>query len=575
MPVFSVVGHRTLALAGAAAVVLASVAVVTPASAAQLTVCKSGCPYTEVGPALAAAHDGDTIRVGAGVYAGGLHITKSVTVIGAGRDLTVIRGGGPVITIGTAWAATEPTVALRALTVTGGVSRTGPWSDFFFGASGVIATGGGIEVPLAANFEDGATVTLTDTAVVGNRVAPTTTLPGGPECSPGVQCPFAAALGGGIFSGGNLTLVRTSLSNNLGGTAAGLTTPTSDVEGGGLFSIQGDVVVRDSVMEGNRISASAPNGNYVDSGGAYLGGRSVVMSHSVVRGNSAILTAAAPTISDPVSHAGGMHVGENVSPATISDTVISYNTVVATNTVGHMYADSGGMQGNTLLGLYGDNFDHNSVYSATLPGSTGPALGDSGAGEVSGTITRTRVTNNTMTSVSFAGDASSGAGGVLFSGTMTESVVSGNKVVVDAAHGRADITGVGIQAGDFELTVANTSVTGNVGAAAGLRGGSAHGAGIWDAPVFQGPPGGPMTLTGDTITGNKLIGGPRVTITGAGVYTTYPLTRSTTTVAGNFPDQCVDCGTTAAAKEMQRPGGTARWTPRHTGTAADLVTRHR
>jgi len=93
-----------------------------------------------------------------------------------------------------------------------------------------------------------------------------------------------------------------------------------------------------------------------------------------------------------------------------------------------------------------------------------------------------------MTTVSYAGDASSGAGGVLFSGTMTRSVVSGNKVVVTAAHGRADITGVGIQAGDFALTVANTSVTGNVGAAAGLRGRSAHGGGIWDAPVFQGPP---------------------------------------------------------------------------------------
>ena len=33
-----------------------------PAFAATLNVCPSGCPYAEIAPALAAAHDGDTSR---------------------------------------------------------------------------------------------------------------------------------------------------------------------------------------------------------------------------------------------------------------------------------------------------------------------------------------------------------------------------------------------------------------------------------------------------------------------------------------------------------------------------------
>ena len=50
--------------------------------------------------ALDAAHDGDVIRIGKGVFAGGITITKSVTLIGRDARRTIIRGGGPVISIG-------------------------------------------------------------------------------------------------------------------------------------------------------------------------------------------------------------------------------------------------------------------------------------------------------------------------------------------------------------------------------------------------------------------------------------------------------------------------------------------
>ena len=38
-----------------------------PASAATLEVCQRGCPYTQLGPALAAAHRGDNITIGPGI----------------------------------------------------------------------------------------------------------------------------------------------------------------------------------------------------------------------------------------------------------------------------------------------------------------------------------------------------------------------------------------------------------------------------------------------------------------------------------------------------------------------------
>jgi hypothetical protein len=42
----------------------------TPASAATLTVCHSGCAYTQIGPAVAAAGSGDTVSVASGTYLG-------------------------------------------------------------------------------------------------------------------------------------------------------------------------------------------------------------------------------------------------------------------------------------------------------------------------------------------------------------------------------------------------------------------------------------------------------------------------------------------------------------------------
>src|SRR5436190_22955670 len=86
------------------------------AAAATLTVCPSGCAFSQIAPALAAAKNGDTIVIAAGTYTGGLTVDVSVKLIGAGAGQTIISGGGPVVTIGVAGAASEPAVSIDGAT---------------------------------------------------------------------------------------------------------------------------------------------------------------------------------------------------------------------------------------------------------------------------------------------------------------------------------------------------------------------------------------------------------------------------------------------------------------------------
>ena len=64
-----------------------------------ITVCKEGCDYTTIQPALDAAPSGGVVSVGPGVYVGGITITKSVTLIAANAKRTVISGGGTSTTV--------------------------------------------------------------------------------------------------------------------------------------------------------------------------------------------------------------------------------------------------------------------------------------------------------------------------------------------------------------------------------------------------------------------------------------------------------------------------------------------
>src|SRR3984957_3197042 len=115
----AVVGRRVAALAAVVAAALVCVWT-APADAATITVCESGCAHRQIAPAIRAASPGDEILVGPGTYRGGFDIPTDLTLAGSGADRTTISGGGPVVTVGTAGASTEPTVQIRDVTITGG-----------------------------------------------------------------------------------------------------------------------------------------------------------------------------------------------------------------------------------------------------------------------------------------------------------------------------------------------------------------------------------------------------------------------------------------------------------------------
>ena len=513
-----------------------------PAFAATLDVCPSGCAYAEIAPALAAAHDGDTIKIGAGTYDGGLTVDVSVELVGAGANSTIINGGGPVVTIGEFGASSEPTVSIDGVTITGGITRSSPESTPFTGQEGVFAAGGGVEIPPNADFCGGARVTITNSVITGNRVAPSDTAPVGPD-GPSGPCPFAFAGGGGIDSWGTLRLSNTTVSNNRVGSASGLSTLASDATGGAITSFLGPLRISGSVIHGNQASASAPNGRFAEGGALSVSGGTVKLTNSSVTDNSGALAASLPNSVELLANGGGIHVSGDVSTVKIRNTTISGNSISMTNSVGDAEAFSGGIHVNLGVDFTMSNsvVGHNSVSSSTLAGSSGNAEGDSGAGELLGTINNTRLTGNTVTASSAAGDATAFAGALIYFGSITDSVISDNHVHASSPSGTVFAAGGALVVDEPGASLRNSELSANTVEANGASG-SAQGGGILDAPITDGPPGGPLRLLNTRVTGNTLSGSPGIALQGGGLFIQdNPLTLTHSVIANNSPDQCFGC----------------------------------
>lgn len=209
------------------------------------------------------AHDGDTVHLARGTFRGGLQVLTSVHRAGEGAPSTVIRSHGPVLTIGRFGAASEPTVSITGVTITGGRTHSSAQSRKLVGNPGVLALGGGIEVPPGARFSNGATVTITDSVLTGNRVAPSATVPSGLPCR--TTCPFALAGGGGIDNWGRMTLINVVVSDNQAGGPL-----TSNADAGGIYTPQGSLTLRRSVVTRNRAVASRPYGRFAEGGGVNI-----------------------------------------------------------------------------------------------------------------------------------------------------------------------------------------------------------------------------------------------------------------------------------------------------------------
>ncbi len=519
-------------------------AAVTAPAAGASNLCVGNGPgcFPTIQAAVDAASDGDRITMGPGRYAGGITIDDvSVRLIGAGADQTVIHGGGPVLTIGSFGAPTQPTVSIDGVRISGGVTRSSPESIPFTGEEGVFAAGGGVEIPPDQNFTGGATVTIRNSIISGNRVAPTQTVPVGPTCPNGDNCPFAFAAGGGIDSWGFVTVVDSAVRGNRVGTASGLSTLASDADGGGIASHLGSLTLLRSVVAGNEATATGPVGRFAEGGGVFANGDTLTIRESSVTNNRAALAASLPNSVEQLTIGGGIQVGGGTSTARISDAKISGNSARETNSVADAVAFSGGLNTadvNTDFRVRDVVIARNEVTAAAVGASGGDAEGDTGGASLVGTTLNTRLVDNRVNVRSVAGDATAAAGAALIRGVMAESAAIGNSAQASSPAGAVLAAGGGLVV-DAELTLRETTVRANTASASGPDG-FAQGGGIFDAPLFTN--GGSLALVDSSVVDNVATGSARITRQGGGVYiANRRLTLLRSTVGDNVPDQICGC----------------------------------
>jgi hypothetical protein len=510
----------------------------------------SGC-FSTLQAAVDAASDGDTITVAPGTYAGGVTIDVSVALEGAGAASTIVSGGGPVLTIGEFGAASEPTVSISGLTITGGVSTTSRECGPSCGTAYATATalGGGIEVPPGAG-STGASVTISDSLISGNRASPTRTVPSVRAICPGeVHCQFALAGGGGIDNWGTMTLIRSTVSGNE------VSGSISDADGGGILNERGSLTLANSQVTGNRALATPPYGRFGEGGAIFAANGSVLtIRDSAVSDNVASLVSSIPHpyprqgggTDQSNAHGGGIHLGDGGS-ATIENSRIDGNLVSVDNPVGEPIGFDAAVCicGDSPLVLRNSSVSDNRVTATvsdmTDSGPAGNALEFDGSADIS----NTRITGNSsdMTSTN-AGSTASVLGALIgFNekpAVISNSIIRDNSITATSVKGTATAQGAAI-VNDGVLELRNDEITQNTATASGLSG-SAQGGAIWNGMLFPDAPTPQLTLRNTIVMHNVLSGSPGFTLQGGGIYTLgFPITLINGVIAHNVPDQCLGC----------------------------------
>jgi hypothetical protein len=494
-------------------IILASAAVAlgltTRAFAATLCVGpQSGC-YSQIQPAVDAAHDGDTIAVSAGSYAGGITIDKSVRLQGAGPARTVISGGGPVITIGRESDPAAMTVSIDGVMITGGVNDSQPANEVTFGG-GVLITVSQLDHPPFNGI--GATVSISNSVITRNAVTSHSVLPPG-FCGQRA-CGFNE--GGGIDNGGALTLTNVSVTNNTAGSTVTLPSAASDAGSGGIDNrFAGTLVMHNCVVSGNHVTANSPIANNASAGGIGSPGQ-LDIEDSTVADNTVEYTGSMD-FGDQSGLAGGLIIEQEGffphADAIVRNTQISGNRVFAVNT--NPNSTPAGFAGGIASGSSA-LFDHVAVTDNSVDmRAAGYAGGDGGGMEIDSPV------------------------------TMKDSLVARNTLSVQAPLGVIAFGG-GIAMFGGDLTLERTVVVANAVSAIGAAGPMPFGgvASAFGGGISNGAPGIPaatLTLTDSVVTANRLSGSAGLPLQGGGVYTTNGLTRTHTAIAGNKPDDCFGC----------------------------------
>jgi hypothetical protein len=484
---------KLIAPIGAATTLIAVSAAGACSREARASLCVGSKPscYETIQAALDAAHDGDTITVEAGTFDGGVGIENSVKLIGAGAAATIVKGGGPVVTVGSRTGQRSLTVSIAGVTITGGVSNANPSGrcgadvpDCGAGYLRATALAGGIEIaPLA-------TVTISNSFVTGNRATPTVTVPSVTATCPNGPCPFAYGGGGGIDNWGKLTLVDTTVSDNTAG--GGI---TAQADGAGILSESGgSLTLENSTVKQNLVTVSAPNGRFVAGGAIYVDGGALAIRGSTVSANRTEMVISMPPSVEVSANCAGICL-ESGATASIRGTLISGNVISGSNDRGNgVWCGSGFSTGDGGSFALSDSTVSNNRVTATarstsprIPVGSDAFLVCSGAADLFAArvcISNSRIVGNSISARTTSGSALAVAGAVSTvspNAVITNTLFSRNSATAFSGKGPAVAYGGAIGNGNA-LTFRQSRVTGN-SARAPSRHGVAHGGGIFDGQI--------------------------------------------------------------------------------------------
>jgi hypothetical protein len=494
--------------------------------------------YASLAEAVAAADHGDTVRLSPGTFAGGVTIDHTLRLVGAGPGRTKIRGGGPVLTL-TSTEAERTEVLISGLTVTGGVAH----------GDGVEARGGGIFVP-PAGFSGqqptaGASLTLREVVVTGNRTEPTSTSPSpsGVKC-PESDCPYAGSYGGGIATFGDLTLHRSVVMDNVAGGIA------SDAAGGGVWSVLGDLRLHQSSVSGNK-AEPLDIGRYAEGGGIFVNSGSLTVTRSHIDHNRADLVTSWPVTAqgeriDMNAHGGGIHAGE--TDTVVRHSTINHNVVRAIDPIGEpLPFDSGMLVHLGHLTMRDSQVNHNKIIGDVATTDDIAPVGSALEVNAASTISDSEIVGNSVRIHSDNGSAIGTSGLAVYdfteTGTPGEVIlndvnVSGNTTVATSDTGSASVVGAGIFNNSL-LRIRASEIRWNRGSAFAPQA-QAQGGGIWNGVFLSGPP-VELSLVRSAVTGNGLrvsLGG---VAQGGGIFNSETVMLDHSLVARNRPDQCYGC----------------------------------
>jgi hypothetical protein len=328
------------------------------------------------------------------------------------------------------------------------------------------------------------------------------------------------AFGGGINNAGALTVTDTRITDNVAGATASDPSVANYAAGGGIFSVGSQATL--------------------------------TLRHSDVSGNRAAVNPPNGRNTD----AGG--IANFGGALTIEDSVVNANRSEVDAAVPSSFfsgdfteANAGGLYlaRSSSTTITRSRVSGNSVHSTNTAGdASAEAAGIDAEGSL--LLTDSSVQNNAAVAVvptasGFLAETDGGGIQVRGSAVVRESRITNNSLTSRSESGLALASGGGLASIGGDLTLERTVVAANSASATGV-GGFNLGGGILNVLFGGGPP--ELTLTDSVITANRLAASEAVMSQGGGLYTVepftgtpFPVALTRTVIEGNRPDQCVGC----------------------------------